>query len=91
MNKLISVCKFTLDKFNHNNANLKFYTGFEYYGTFKVLYYFLCPAANSLIYWRNSKTDTFLEENCTIRGRYRALSAEELFLVLIRLRYNFPI
>ena len=31
------------------------------------------------------KLDTFLEENCTKRERYRALSAEEqLFLALIR-------
>ena len=81
-----------LDKFKLKNAYFKFNTDFECYDKFRVLYFFSCPAAKSLIYWSHSKTDTFLEENCAIRGRHRILSAEEeLFLELIRLLCNFPI
>ena len=44
----LNPCKFTLGKFKHSNVYFKYFTAFEYFDTLKVLYKFLCPAANRL-------------------------------------------
>ncbi|XP_057291809.1 uncharacterized protein LOC130614396 [Hydractinia symbiolongicarpus] len=84
--------KFTVDRFKHNTAHFKFYTGFKSYQMFKLVLEYLQPAADSLIYWGSN---TNIENTKTYngkRGRSRATTAEtEFFMILIRLRCGFPI
>ncbi|XP_057302699.1 uncharacterized protein LOC130636867 [Hydractinia symbiolongicarpus] len=84
--------KFTVDRFKHNTAHFKFYTGFESYEMFKLVLEYLQPAADSLIYWGSN---TNIENTKTYNGkrrRSRATTAEtEFFMILIRLRCGFPI
>ena len=83
--KLI-LTKFCLDKFKHNEADFKFYTGFETYEMFDVFYTVLQPGANALIYWGSVTNIDFTTEPSRY-GRPRSLKPqEELFLTLVRLR-----
>ena len=81
------------DRFKHNEAHFRFYTGLPSYAIFEVFLYFLKPAAENLLYWGNiscdKQTDTCTEKKV---GRNRKLTCEEeLFLVLVRIRNNFPL
>lgn len=82
---------FTVDRFKHNKAHFKFYTGFNSYELFCVVLKFLTPEVYSLNYW-GSKVST-VADSTKKRGRSRTLSVEEeFFLVLIRrLRCAFPV
>ena len=84
--------KFTVDRFKHNNAHFKFYTGFDSYEMFKLVLEYLQPAANSLIYW-GSNTNVKNTKTCDGKhGRSRCTTAEtEFFMILIRLQCGFPI
>jgi len=93
MNEKIQAEKFTLDKFKHNEAHFKFYTGFETYDVFKAVLAYLQPAANSLIYWgSNTNIEKINSPEVLKRGSKRTLTAdEEFFLTLVRLKCAFPI
>ena len=84
--------KFTVDRFNHNNAHFKFYTGFESYDLFKLVLEYLQPAADSLIYCGSHTVIENTKSSHGKRGRSRSTSAEvDFFMILIRLRCAFPI
>ena len=89
-NKLNSA-KFSVDRFKHNEAHFKFYTGFETYDIFKVVLDYLQPAASKLVYW-GSNTNIEMTSDKNKSGRSRTLTTEEeFFLTLVRLRCGFPI
>ena len=91
LTSLLEESKFTVDRFKHNKAHFRFYTGFESYDLFKIVLEYLQPAADSLIYW-GSNTNIDKPESKGKRGRARALTPEEeFFMVLTRLRCAFPI
>ena len=81
--------QFTVDRFKHNNAHFKFYTGFSSYALFKVILdNFFKPDVHNMKYW-GSVTNNHNEKK---QGRSRTLIPEdEFFLVLARLRGGFPI
>ena len=86
----VKVHKFSIDRFKHDEAHFRFYTGLPSYAVFLC---FLKPAAENLLYWGNiscnKQTDTCTEKKV---GRNRKLTCEEeLFLVLVRIRKNFPL
>jgi hypothetical protein len=56
MQKAISDISFTIDRFKHNTIHFKFYTGFESYELFKVVFEYLQPTASSLIYYGSNTT-----------------------------------
>ncbi|XP_065665412.1 uncharacterized protein LOC136086846 [Hydra vulgaris] len=87
-NQTINQLKFTVDRFKHNQAHFKFYTGFESYNLFKVLLEYLEPAASKLIYLgSNTNIKKTTDFNYNKKGRGRIMSSEsELFLVLTRFR-----
>ena len=87
-NHTINQLKFTVDRFKHNQAHFKFYTGFESYNLFKVLLEYLEPAASKLIYWgSNTNIEKTTDFNYNKKGRGRIMSSKsELFLVLTRFR-----
>lgn len=62
LSNTLNKTKFTLDRFKHNKAHFKFYTGFESYELFCVVVEYLQPAASCLNYWGSStivnKTDS---------------------------------
>ena len=69
-----------------SDANFKFYTSFPNYATFRVLFDYLQPACNFLMY-TGSKNTEHTSEVHNKHGRPRSLSPEqELFMVLVRLR-----
>ena len=78
--------KICLDRFKHNEAHLKFYSGFEMYEMFNIFYTFLQLGANALIYWGSVTNINFAIEPSKY-GRSRSLQPqEELFPMLVRLR-----
>ena len=85
--------KFAVDRFKHNEAHFKFYTGFESYDIFKIVLDYLQPAASKLVYWgSNTNMESKKTEDVNKRGRSRMLTAEEeFFMVLVRLRCAFPL
>ena len=93
LQNLLEKSKFNIDRFKHNQAHFKFYTGFENYKMFQIVLEYLQPAAGSLIYWgSNTNIENKISSTVAKRGPPRTLSAEdEFFLVLVRLRCAFPI
>ncbi|XP_012561205.2 uncharacterized protein LOC105846729 [Hydra vulgaris] len=93
LQKVISDISFRIDQFKHNTAHFKFYTGFESYELFKVVFEYLQPTASSLIYYGlNATTDKETESEVKKKGRKRTLTPEEeFFMVLIYLKYAFSI
>ena len=88
----LKMYKFTIDRFKHKNEQFKFYTGFPNYQLFTALLNFLKPAADQLYYWGNFKQENNIKETDKKLGRPRMLSTEEeFFLVLVRLRGNYPL
>ena len=87
-NKLFNI-SFTIDRFKHNKAHFKFYTGFETYELFQVFFSYVKPE-HSLKYWgsTNKHYETSLVKK---QGRGSIFNFEELFLTLIRLRCGFPV
>ena len=81
--------QFSVDRFKHNNAQFKFYTGFTSYDLFTaILNDFLKPDIYKMKYW-GSVTKNNNEKK---QGRSRSITPEdEFFLVLARLRGGFPI
>ena len=51
LQQVINDNKFSIDRFKHNQAQFKFYTGFDSYDLFRSVVDCLEPAASSLIYW----------------------------------------
>ena len=43
----LTLTKFCLDRFKHNEAHFKFYSGFETYEMFNIFYTFLQPEAKA--------------------------------------------
>ena len=84
---------FSVDRFKHNEAHFKFYTGLGSYKVFKILLNYLEPAASSLIYHGSSTNmEKTMKENPSKCGRARKLNTEEeFFLTLVRLRCGFPL
>ncbi|XP_065652898.1 uncharacterized protein LOC136080212 [Hydra vulgaris] len=84
----INQLKFTVDRFKHNQAHFKFYSGFESYNLFNVLLKYLEPAASKLIHWgSNTNIEKTTDFNYNKKGSERLMSSEsELFLVLTRFR-----
>ena len=93
MEKQLTKCKFSIDLFKHNQAQFKFYNGFESYELFRVVLDYLEPAASSLLYWgANMNINSTTSENVAKRGRARRMNGEEeFFMVLVRLRHAFPL
>ena len=62
----VKVHKFSIDRFKHNEAHFRFYTGLPSYAIFEVFLYFLKPAGENLLYWGNTscnkQTDTCTEK-----------------------------
>ena len=85
--------KFTIDRFKVNNEMFKFYTGFPNYQLFTALLNYLKPAADHLNYWGNTiQGNDAVMKRVEKRRSPRTLSVEEeLFLVLVRLRGNYPL
>eukprot|EP00794_Sanderia_malayensis_P012578 gene12578-13867_t len=54
LQQVVNDNKFSIDRFKHNQAQFKFYTGFDLYVLFKPVLDFLEPAASSLNYWGSS-------------------------------------
>ena len=67
---------------------LHFYTGLPDNETFEILFNYLGPAVNNLVYCgSNTVGDKINSETCVKQGPKRALSPrQELFIVLSRLR-----
>ncbi len=72
--------KFGLERFSGSDDDIRFYTGFPNYSTFKSFYDFLLPAATQLNYWGSMYSDSRDEPK---RGPQRKI---QLFMVLYRLR-----
>ena len=70
---LLEESKFTVDRFKHNKAHFRFYTGFESYDLFKIVLEYLQPASDSLIYW-GSNTNIDKPESKGKRDHSRALT-----------------
>ena len=80
---------FQLERFIASDHEIRFYTGFPDYATFKGFFYYLSPACNSLIYYgySNGTETVVISEEHKKSGRARTLSPEqELFMVLVGLR-----
>ncbi len=93
LEQVVNDNKFSIDRFKHNQAQFKFYTGFDSYDLFRAVLDFLEPSASSLNYWgSNTNTDNKTDPNSLKRGPQRRLTAEEeFFLLLVRLRNAFPL
>ena len=87
----LTLTKFLLDRFKHNETHFKFYTGFKTYEMCKIFYTFLQPEANAIIYWGSVKNIDFTIEQSKY-GRSRSLQPQEkLFLTLVQLCCGFQI
>ena len=79
----LALTKFCLDRFKHNEAHLKFHTGFEIYEMLNIFFTFLQPGTSALIYW-GSVTNTDFTTEPRKYGKSRSLQPqEELFLTLV--------
>ena len=59
-------CQFTVERFKHNTAHFRFYTGFETYKLFSAVLDYLKPDVCNLKYWGSLTKD---DEGGSKRGR----------------------
>ena len=87
----LTLTKFCLDRFKHNEAHFKCYTRFETYEMFNVFYTFLQPGANVLIYWDPVTNIYYTTEPSKYGGARLLQPQEELFVTLVWLCCWLPI
>ena len=76
---------FRLEHITHDDALVRFYTGFPSYDVFVAVYEFLGPSVNQLHYWGTSTTRS------TGKRKMKLDPRNQFFLTMIRLRLNLRV